>query len=383
MTGIGAAVRRVEDERFLTGRGRFVDDLRPVGTVFAHLLRSPHAHARIAHIDTSAARGALLVLTHEDVARERLGALPCAAFPEMSGTFRPTQPILAAGTVRYVGEAVALVVAETAAQAADAAELIDVEYEALPAVTLPDARASGAPKVWDEARDNVSFRLERGDRTAVERAFASAARVTRLAIHYPRASANAIEPRAALAWQEEGRWTLYSTAQSPFQLREVLSSVLGMPQTELRVVVPDVGGAFGMKSQVYPEDAIVLWAARKLGRPVKWTASRAESLAADMHGRGQIAEAELALDASGRALALRVSVDIDLGAYLSHHAGVAPNNAAISYTNTYDIPLIHAVVHACFTHTSPVGPYRGTAKPEATYVTERLFDQAAREMQID
>ncbi len=289
------------------------------------------------------------------------------------------QPILAIDKVRHVGEAVALVVAETSSQAADAAELIEVDYVPLPAVTLEDAQASAAPRVWDEARDNVSFRLERGDQAAVARAFASAAHVTRVSVAYPRASANPIEPRAVLAFKD----TLWTSAQSPFQVREVLASVFGMPQTELRVVVPDVGGAFGMKSQVYPEEALVLWAARKLERPVKWTASRSESLAADMHGRSQIAEAELALDANGRATALRVSVTIDLGAYLGHHAGVAPNNAAISYTNTYDVPLIHTVVHACFTNTSVVGPYRGTAKPEATYVTERLFDKAARELGID
>jgi carbon-monoxide dehydrogenase large subunit len=377
---IGASVRRLEDERFLTGRGRFVDDLLPPGSAFAQVLRSPHAHARIERIDIAAARaagGVLAILTGADVVREALGALPCAAFPE-SG-YRPSQPILAIDKVRHVGEAVALVVAGTAAQAADAAELIQVDYAPLPAVTLEDARENDAPKVWDDAPDNVSFRLERGDRAAVARAFASAAHVTKLSIAYPRASANSIEPRAALAFKD----TLWSCAQSPFQVREVLASIFGMPQAELRVIVPDVGGAFGMKSQVYPEDALVLWAARKLARPVKWTASRSESLAADMHGRSQITEAELALDANGRASALRVAVTIDLGAYLSHHAGVAPNNAAISYTNTYDVPLIHTVVHACFTNTSVVGPYRGTAKPEATYVTERLFDKAARELGID
>jgi len=368
MSGIGAAVRRVEDERFLTGRGRFVDDLLPPRTAFAYVLRSPHAHARITRIDASAARGALLILTGGDVTRERIGSLPCIAFPAGEGE-RRMQPILAVGEVRYVGEAVALVVAETASQAADAAELIQVDYQALPAITLPDARAQGS----------VSFRIERGDANAVARAFASAKHVTNVAIHYPRASANTIEPRAALASEN----TLWSCAQSPFQVREAMASILGIPEADLRVVVPDVGGAFGMKSQVYAEEALVLWASRKLARPVKWTASRAESLAADMHGRAQITQAELALDANCRALALRVSVDIDLGAYVSHHAGVAPNNAAISYTNAYDIPLIHTVVHACFTNTSPVGPYRGTAKPEATYVTERLFDRAAREMGID
>jgi aerobic carbon-monoxide dehydrogenase large subunit len=391
MSRIGEPLRRLEDERFLTGRGRFVDDLHPACTAFAHVLRSPHAHAHIVRMDVSAARsarGVLCVLIADDVQRERVGSLPCAAFPAQAAgeyAFRPLQPVLAIGKVRYVGEAVALIVAESAAQAADAAELIDVQYEPLPAVTLPDARAQRAPKVWDDARDNVSFRLERGDRDAVARAFASAAHATKLDIAYPRASANTMEPRASIAWRDaaEGRYVLYTSAQSPFQVREVLAGVFGMPQSDLRVIVPDVGGAFGMKSHVYPEDALVLWATRKLDRPVKWTASRSESLAADMHGRAQITHGELALDANGRALALRVSVDIDLGAYLSHHAGVAPNNAAISYTNTYDIPLIHSVVHACFTNTSPVGPYRGTAKPEAAYVTERLFDQAARELRID
>jgi carbon-monoxide dehydrogenase large subunit len=383
--GIGAALPRLEDERFLKGSGRFVDDLLPAGTLFAHVVRSPHAHARIVRIDKAAARGALAVLTGEGALRERIGGLPCGAFPAESGSdaFRPTQPILAQGKVRHVGEAVALVVAETAERAADAADALEVEYEALPAVTLEDALAPGAPRVWDEAPDNVSFLLERGERAAVERAFATAAHVTKLAVRYPRASANPIEPRAALALPETRGHTLYTTAQMPFQVRDVLASVLGLPPQALRVVAPDVGGAFGMKSQVYPEEALVLWAAMKLGRPVKWTAQRAESLAADMHGRHQIADAELALDTRGRALALRVSVRIDLGAYLGHHAGVAPLNAAISYTNTYDIPLIHATVRACFTNTCVVGPYRGTAKPEATFVTERLIDKAAREMDID
>jgi aerobic carbon-monoxide dehydrogenase large subunit len=390
-TGIGAAVRRLEDERFLTGRGCFADDLLPPGTVFAHVLRSPHAHARLSRIDTAAALtapGVLAVLTGEDVVKEGLGALPCEAFPVLppgSDSYRPLQPILAIEKVRYVGEAVAVVVAASASQAADAAELLQVDYEPLPAVTLEDALAPQAPRVWDEARANTSFRIERGDRQAVARAFGAAAHVTRLSIRYPRASANSLEPRAAIAWRDaaEGRYILYTSAQSPFQLREVFASVLGIPELDLRVVAPDVGGAFGMKSQPYPEDALVLWAARRLGRPVKWTAERREGLASDMHGRHQITEAELALDAQGRMLALRVGVAIDLGAYLGYHAGVAPNNAAISYTNTYDIPLIHTVVRACFTNTSVVGPYRGTAKPEATYVIERLIDKAAREMAVD
>jgi carbon-monoxide dehydrogenase large subunit len=386
---IGAALQRLEDERFLTGQGRFVDDLRPFGTVFLHVVRSPHAHARLLAIDKAAALaapGVLLVLTGEDAAQENLGGLPCEAYPALphgSAYHRPLQPVLATDKVRHVGEAVALVVAQTLAQAMDAGELLNVEYEALPAVTLPDALAPGAPKVWDEARSNLAFQLERGERDAVARAFAAAAHVTKLALTYPRASANTIEPRTALALPEEGRCTLYSSLQTPYQAREVLCAIFGIPEFELRVVAPDVGGGFGMKSHAYAEDALVLWAARKLRRPVKWTAERREALASDMHGRHQITEAELALDANGRALALRVSVAIDVGAYLDYSAGVAPQNAAISYTNTYDLPLIHTVVRAAFTNTTMVGPYRGTAKPEATFVTERLIDKAAREMGID
>jgi carbon-monoxide dehydrogenase large subunit len=386
---IGAAAPRLEDERFLTGRGRFVDDLVPPRTVFACVVRSPHAHARVLAVNQVEARrapGVLLVLTGEDVVAERIGGLPCEAFPALpAGTphHRPSQPILALGKVRHVGEPVALIVAETLWQAIDAAERLEVQYEPLAAVTLPDALAPSAPKVWDEAHGNVCFELERGDRDAVARAFASAAHVTRLSMTYPRACANTLEPRVALALPEEGRYTLYSSLQTPFQARSVLASVLNIAEPDLRVVAPDVGGAFGMKSHAYPEDALVLWAARKLRRPVKWTAERREAMASDMHGRHQITEAELALDSGGKALALRVRVAIDVGAYLGYSAGVAPQNAAISYTNTYDVPLVHAVVRATFTNTCMVGPYRGTAKPEATFVTERLLDKAAREMKID
>jgi carbon-monoxide dehydrogenase large subunit len=386
---IGAAAPRLEDERFLTGRGRFVDDLVPPRTVFACVVRSPHAHARVLAVNQVEARrapGVLLVLTGEDVVAERIGGLPCEAFPALpAGTphHRPSQPILALGKVRHVGEPVALIVAETLWQAIDAAERLEVQYEPLAAVTLPDALAPSAPKVWDEAHGNVCFELERGDRDAVARAFASAAHVTRLSMTYPRACANTLEPRVALALPEEGRYTLYSSLQTPFQARSVLASVLNIAEPDLRVVAPDVGGAFGMKSHAYPEDALVLWAARKLRRPVKWAAERREAMASDMHGRHQITEAELALDSGGRALALRVRVAIDVGAYLGYSAGVAPQNAAISYTNTYDVPLVHAMVRATFTNTCMVGPYRGTAKPEATFVTERLLDKAAREMKID
>lgn len=382
---------RVEDERFLTGKGRFVDDMSMPGMTFAHVVRSPHAHARIVRVatqDALSAPGVLLVLTGSDVMREGIGGLPCEAFPVLlpgSTAHRPLQLILAVDKVRHVGEAVALVIASTAEQAKDAGERITIAYEPLPAVTLINALRPNAGKVWDEAADNIAFKLERGDRKAVDHAFSSAVHITRFAFHYPRASANPIEPRGALAWRDplDGRYTLCTSTQFPFQAREVIAGLLRCAELQLRVIAPDVGGAFGMKSQIYPEEALVVWAAMRLQRPVKWVAQRSESLAADMHGRHQTTRCEGAFDAEGRMLALRVAVAIDLGAYLGYSAGVAPTNAAISYTNTYDIPLIHSMVQAAFTNTAVVGPYRGTAKPEATFAVERLLDQAAREMGMD
>ena len=389
--GIGAPVRRIEDLRHLTGKGRFVDDMSAPDMVFAHVVRSPHAHARIAGInatDALAAPGVLLVLTGADVIREDIGGLPCEAFPALppgAPYHRPLQPILAVDKVRHVGEAVALVVAMTRAQAIDAGERLSVDYQPLSAVTLPDALAPDAPRVWDHATSNRCFQIERGDRATVDAAFRGAAHVTRLEAQYPRASANPIEPRGAVASRDplDGRYTLCTSTQFPFQAREVIAGVLRIAESTLRVIAPDVGGAFGMKSQIFPEEVLLVWAAMKLNRPVKWIADRSESLAADMHGRHQMAQCEIALDQRGKVLALRVAVAIDLGAYLGYSAGVAPNNAAISYTNTYDIPLIHAVVNAVFTNTAVVGPYRGTAKPEATFVVERLLDKAAREIGMD
>jgi len=390
-TGLGAPVRRVEDERLLTGNGHYVDDLTPPHTTFAHIVRSPYAHARMPCIDTSAATeapGVLAVLTAEDVRGEKLGELTCQSFPKSPPDFPsycPTQPLLATGKVRYVGEGVALVVAETLAQAKDAGELLDITYEPLPAVTLVDAHAPDAPKVWDAADSNISFQIESGDEAAVAAQFSAAAHVSEIRVCYPRVTANSMEPRAVLAYREpmDGRFTLCTSTQEPHGVKEVVSRVLGIPQLDIRVVAMDVGGAFGMKGQVYPEEPLVLWAARKLGRPVKWTADRSESIATDMHGRGHIAEAALALDADGNILAFRTSVVVDVGAYLSGSAAVPPRNATISYPGTYHIPDIHAVVRATFTNTSLLGPYRGSGKPEATFVLERLVDKAAREMGID
>ncbi len=390
-SGLGAPVRRVEDERLLTGRGRYADDVAVPHMSFACVVRSPHAHARIAGIDKEAALsapGVLAVLTGEDVARENLPGIPCLSFPKLppgSRSYCPTQPILARGKVRHVGDRVALVVAETLDQAKDAAELLVVHYQALGAVILADALAPDAPKVWDEAHSNLSFQLEFGDRRAVDEQFAAAAHVTKFAIHYPRAAPNAMEPRAALAYIDptDGRFTLCASTQNPFRVREILCQVLGIPALGVRVRAMDVGGAFGMKGQVYPEELLVAWAAAKLKRPVKWTADRSESIACDMHGRHQIAEAELALDGDGRVLAFRTAVAIDVGAYLSQSAGVPPHNAGVSYSGTYRVPLIHAAIRAIFTNSSQLGPYRGSGKPEASFVLERLIDKAAREMNLD
>ena len=371
---IGAPVPRLEDGRFLTGRGRYVDDLAPAGTTSAYMLRSPHAHARILSIDTRSALaspGVLGVFTGEDLQRDDVGGLPCLAFPQ--GPFkRPLHPVLVRDTVRHVGDRVALIVAETLAQAKDAADLVEVSYEPLPAVTRPEA-------------GEVAFELEHGDGREVAQAFARAAHVATLELRYPRAISNAMEPRAALAYREalDGRYTLCSSSQCPWQVRDVVAQVLGIAPLRLRVLAPDVGGGFGTKAMVYPEEVLVLWAARRLERPVKWTAERSESFLSDTHGRDQLTRAELALAADGRILALRVAVAINVGAYLSTSAGVPPHNATISYSGMYDIPLIYAVARAAFTHTSPLGPYRGSAKPEASYVTERLMDCAAREMGVD
>jgi aerobic carbon-monoxide dehydrogenase large subunit len=390
-TGIGARVVRREDQRFLTGQGRFTDDVSLPGMAWGYVLRSPHAHAKIAAIDTSAARaadGVISVLTGEDAAREGLGGLPCHAFPAAPPGHRhhrPLQPILTRDKARHVGDRVAFVVAETIMQAKTAAELVVIQYEPLPAVTLEDATKAGGATVWDDAANNISFSIERGNRDAVDEAFRKAAHVTALTAAYPRACANAMEPRSAIAYRDpaSGRLTLCTSTQTPFLARQTLADVLHMPESAFRVIASDVGGAFGAKSQIYPEELLVVWAATKLTRPVKWTGERAECIASDTHGRQQIADAAMAFDSGGRITAFRTAVDVDLGAYLGNSAGVPPLNAAVSYPGTYDIPLIYAVSRGVFTNTSTTGPYRGSGKPEATFVMERLLDKAARELSVD
>ena len=390
-TGLGAPVHRVEDERMLTGRGRYVDDLSMPETCHAFVVRSPYAHARLLSINSVNAvnsPGVLLVLTGEDVINEQIGDLACLSFPKLtddSGSFSPTQPILACHKVRFAGEGIALVVAETLAQAKDAGELLEVEYEPLPAVTLIDAHGVDAPKVWDEAEGNTSFEIMSGDEDEIKKQFTAAAHVSEFRVQFPRATSNSIEPRGTFAYrnQIDGRVTLCSSAQEPHEIKHVVSRVLGMSQLDLRVIAMDVGGAFGMKGQVYPEDVLAVWASRKIERPVKWTADRSEALATDMHGRSPIVEAAMAFDGKGKIIAMRTSAIVDVGAYLSIWAAVPPRNATISFPGTYHIPMIFAEVKATFTNTTLLGPYRGSGKPEASYVLERLMNNAAQEMGID
>jgi len=390
-TELGAPICRLEDERMLMGNACYVDDISIPGLCHAHFIRSPHAHARILNIKTTsaaAAPGVLLVLTGQELTDKGIGHLTCHSFPKLSPEtkgFCPTQPLLAEKKVRYVGEGVALIVGKTREQAADAAELLVVEYEILPAVTLVDAHVKDAPKVWDEAEGNTSFKFESGDGREVEENIAGAAHVSEITIQYPRATANTMETRCNLAYrnQMDGRITLCSSTQEPHEVRQVIANTLGISQNDIRVMALDVGGAFGMKGQVYPEDVLVVWASKKLDQPVKWVANRTESILTDMHGRSPQSKAALAFDRDGKIIAFKTSVIVDVGAYLCLWASIPPRNATISFPGPYHIPLIHSEVKATFTNTTLLGPYRGSGKPEASYTLERLMNNAAREMDID
>jgi len=391
--GIGQSVRRTEDPRLLTGRGAYTDDLRLPREAHGVVVRSPHAHARIKKVDVSKAAtapGVVLVLTGADVIEDKLGGLGPEAMPEDMGgpkSFRPAHPILVADKARHVGDRVAFVVAETLAQAKDAAELVEVEYEPLPSVSfVGDALKPDAPKVWDDAPNNLCFPLMFGDEKATAEAFAKAASTHKIAVRNNRVSANPMEPRAAIASFEpaSGRTTVWPTTQFPHVVRQVLAGhVLHIPETDIHVIARDVGGGFGMKVSVYPEDALVTWASRKLARPVRWTADRQESLLCDTHGRDQVQTAEIALDADGKIIALRAHLVTDMGAYLSNAAMVPTMFAVNMMSNVYAIPAMFVTAQAVFTHTAPLGVYRGAGRPEAICLVERLLDVAARERAMD
>ncbi len=392
--GIGARVRRKEDYRFLTGNGHYVDDINRPGQAYAAFVRSPLAHARIRSIDTgaaSAAPGVLAVLTGDDAKADGIGGLICGwmiTSKDGSPMKAGGHPVLAQDKVRYVGDHVAVVVAETLDQARDAAELVDVDYEELGVVaSTATARAAGQPAVHDEISDNTCYEWELGDKAATDVAFSGAAHVTRLDIVNNRLIPNAMEPRAAIGDYDRGSdsFTLYTTSQNPHVHRLVLSAFVGIaPEHKLRVVAPDVGGGFGSKIFIYAEETVCLWASKRVRRPVKWTAERAESFLSDAHGRDHVTKAELAMDANGKFLGLRVHTIANLGAYLSTFASCVPTYLyAPLLSGQYKIPAIYAEVDGVYTNTAPVDAYRGAGRPEATYVVERIVETAAREMGID
>ncbi len=389
---IGASLKRKEDARFLTGRGRYTDDINLPGQLYAHLLRSTVAHASLGSVDTSAAEaapGVHAVFTGADM--EHVGGVPTGWLihsKDGSPMVEPKHPAMAVGKVRHVGEIVAIVVAETRDQAREAAALIDVNYQDLPAVaSLEAARADGAPLVWDEADGNLCYDWEVGDRAAAEGAIADAAHVVSIDVVNQRLVPNAIEPRAAIGNFDPttGVYTLYTTSQNPHLIRLLLGAfVLGLPEHKLRIVAPDVGGGFGSKIPHYAEEAILTWTAGQLARPVKWTSDRSEAFVSDTQGRDHISTATLGLDEDGKFVGLKVSTQANLGAYLSTFATCVPTYLyGILFAGPYTTPAIYCEVEGVFTNTVPVDALRGAGRPEATYLLERLVDKAAAATGID
>ncbi len=388
---IGQSIKRKEDARFLTGSGQYTDDITLPHQTYAVFVRSPHAHAKVRKVDTSrakAAPGVVAVFTGADL--QGVGGLPCGwLITSLDGTpmKEPPHPVLAQGKVRYVGDRVALVVAESVHQAKDAAELVDVDYEVLPAVVNPaDAIKPGAPVVHDIAPDNRCYTWGLGDKAATEAAFAKAAHVTKIDIVNNRLIPNAIEPRAANASysRADDSYTLYVANQNPHVERLLMGAfVLGLPEHKLRVIAPDVGGGFGSKIFLYGEETALVWASKRVGRPIKWTADRSESFLSDAHGRDHVTHAELALDKDGKFLGLHVKTVASMGSYLSTFGSSVPTMLyATLLAGQYTTPAIWAEVIGAFTTTSPVDAYRGAGRPEATYVVERIVHQAAVETGI-
>ena len=391
-TGIGAAIPRKEDHRFVTGKGRYVDDINRPGQAYAFFLRSPHAHAKIKSIDTKAAEsapGVVAVYTGDDIAADKVGGLICGWLihsKDGSPMNAGPHPALAQGKVRYVGDHVAVVIADTLAQARDAAEKIEVDYEVLPAV-VDLANAQSGTQIHDVAPNNVVYDWHLGDKAAVDKAFASAKHVTKLELVNNRLVPNPMEPRAAVGEYEEGTdsLVLYTTSQNPHVARLVLSAFIGLaPEHKFRVIAPDVGGGFGSKIFIYAEETVCVWAARKIRRPVKWNCDRTEAFLCDAHGRDHVTHAELATDADGKITALRVSTKANLGAYLSTFASSVPTYLYVPLlSGQYNIPAIYGEVMALYTNTAPVDAYRGAGRPEATFVIERIVEMAARELGMD
>jgi carbon-monoxide dehydrogenase large subunit len=392
--GIGQPLNRFEDQRFLSGKGRYIDDVNLPGQARAVLVRSPHAHARIAKIDLADAKaspGVLAIFTVDDLLADQLGTtaptIPRKR-PDGSPMFARPHLGLARGVVRYVGDPVALVIAESLNQAKDAAERVAIDYDPLPSVTsTAEAALPGAAPVWPECPDNISHVFEVGNRAATDAALASAAHIVKRRFPISRVHAQYMEPRGALGAYDERRerYTLYCDVQYPHRVRAVLAgNVFKIPEHRIHVIANDIGGAFGAKGWQYVEHRLVLWAARKIGRPVKWSCERSEALLADEHARDHVAEAELALDAGGKFLGLRVRMTSNLGAYLSSDRNLISTFSNLgTLVGVYAIPAAHAHLTCVFTNTSATAPYRGAGRPESTYVIERLIDEAARELKLD
>ena len=389
--GIGARVARKEDKRFLTGKGRYTDDMSVPGMKYAFFIRSPHAHAKIRSMDISAALdmpGVIGVLDGKQMQDDAIGNLICGwmihskdGSPMNMGPWRP----LAIDTVRYVGDAVAIVIADSVGEARDAAEKVEIDYEVLSAVTEAiDAMKPGAPQVHDNAPGNLIFDWEIGDGGATDAAIASAAHVTEIKIHNNRLSPNPMEPRAALGIYDaaEDHFTCYTTSQNPHVARLVMSAFYNVaPENKLRVIAPDVGGGFGSKIYIYPEEITCLWASKRTGVPVKWTSDRTEAFLTDAHGRDHVSTVKMAFDANNRITGLKVDTICNLGAYMSLFSSAVPTYLyATLLSGQYAIPAIHANVRTVYTNTAPVDAYRGAGRPEATYLLERTMETAAREL---
>ena len=391
--GIGARVARKEDKRFLTGKGRYTDDMSVPGMKYAVFVRSPHAHAKILKVDASAAKdmpGVIDVLHGKQILADGIGNLICGwmihskdGSPMKMGAWRP----LAHETVRYVGDAVAIVVADSVAEARDAAEAVVVDYQELPVVIdASKALEAGQPQLHPEAPNNLIFDWQIGDESETDKAIASAAHVTEVTIHNNRLSPNPMEPRAALGIYDAGddHYTCYTTSQNPHVARLVMSAFYNVaPENKLRVIAPDVGGGFGSKIYIYPEEIVCLWASKRTGVPVKWTSDRTEAFLTDAHGRDHVSTVKMAFDANNRIIGLKVDTIANLGAYMSLFSSAVPTYLyATLLSGQYDIPAIHANVRTVYTNTAPVDAYRGAGRPEATYLLERTMETAARELGV-
>jgi aerobic carbon-monoxide dehydrogenase large subunit len=390
---IGQSIKRLEDKRFITGKGRYTDDIVLPGMLYAHFVRSPYAHARIVSVDTTAAAemdGVVAIYTGKDM--EAINGVPCGwqvNFKNGETMREPKHPLLVADKARHVGDAVAVVIAESRAEAVDAAEAVAVEYEVLGAVANPaDALGADAPKVHDQFPDNVAFDWELGNPKAeVDAAMAAAAHVTTLEFVNQRVVPNAMEPRSYIGHYDEvfDKYTLYTATQNPHLIRLLMCAfVLGIPEHKVRVVGPDVGGGFGSKIYHYTEEAVVTWASRQIKRPVKWTSERTEAFLTDAHGRDHVTKAEMGFDKDGNVVGLRVKTIANLGAYLSTFAPAVPTYLhGTLLQGLYTTPKINVDMTCVFTHTCAVDAYRGAGRPEATYLLERLMDLAALEMGKD